>query len=121
MTCLLGARDQDGRLVATARANSDGARHAYVADVAVAPDYRGRGLGEAVVRLLLEHPAVRGAGLVRLATRDAQTFYERFGFQPEEQVQFPFPVARLLLRRTGANVLLDVPAHGSPQPGLGAT
>jgi predicted N-acetyltransferase YhbS len=67
--------------------------------VAVAADYRGRGLGKAMVRLLLDHPAVRGATLVRLATADAQTFYERFGFEPEEQVQFPFPVARLLLRR----------------------
>jgi ribosomal protein S18 acetylase RimI-like enzyme/predicted FMN-binding regulatory protein PaiB len=116
----LGARDQDGRLVATARANSDGARHAYVADVAVAPEYRGQGLGEAVVRLLLDHPAVRGAGLVRLATRDAQPFYERFGFQPEEQIQFPFPVARLLLRRAETPVLLG-PAHGNPQPELGGT
>jgi ribosomal protein S18 acetylase RimI-like enzyme len=105
-------------LVATARANSDGARHAYVADVAVAPEYRGRGLGDAVVRLLLEHPAVRGAGLVRLATADAQPFYERFGFEPEEQIQFAFPMARLLLRR-GAWV--DAVAHGNSQPALGAT
>jgi ribosomal protein S18 acetylase RimI-like enzyme/predicted FMN-binding regulatory protein PaiB len=117
----LGARDASGRLVATARANSDGARHAYVADVAVAPEYRGKGLGNAVVRLLLDHPAVRGAGLVRLATQDAQAFYERFGFQPEEQVQFAFPMARLLLRRGVAPIALDVEAHGKPQPALAAT
>jgi ribosomal protein S18 acetylase RimI-like enzyme/nitroimidazol reductase NimA-like FMN-containing flavoprotein (pyridoxamine 5'-phosphate oxidase superfamily) len=116
----LGARDEAGRLVATARANSDGARHAYIADVAVAADYRGRGLGEAVVRLLLDHPAVRGAALVRLATADAQAFYERFGFEPEEQVQFPFPMARLLLRRSAAQVAA-LAAHGAPQPALGAT
>lgn len=116
----LGARDDAGRLIATARANSDGARHAYVADVAVAPDYRGRGLGEAVLRLLLDHPAVRGAASVRLATADAQPFYERFGFQPEEQVQFPFPMARLLLQRGAAEVpRLD--AHGTPQPELAVT
>ena len=98
----LGARDANGRLVATARANSDGARHAYVADVAVAPEHRGHGLGQALVRLLLDHPAVRGVGLVRLATADAQPFYERFGFEPEEQVPSPFPVVRLLLRRNVA-------------------
>jgi GNAT superfamily N-acetyltransferase/predicted FMN-binding regulatory protein PaiB len=117
----VGARDAQGKLVATARANSDGARHAYVADVAVAPAYRGRGVGEAVVRLLLEHPAVRGAGLVRLATQDAQPFYERFGFQPEEQVQFAFPMARLLLRRTFDGNALGVAAHGAPQPAVGGT
>jgi ribosomal protein S18 acetylase RimI-like enzyme len=115
----LGARDESGRLVATARANSDGARHAYVADVAVAPEYRGRGVGDALVRLLLDHPAVRGAGLVRLATADAQPFYERFGFEPEEQVKFALPMARLLLRR-GVSIDRDV-AHGAPQPALGAT
>jgi nitroimidazol reductase NimA-like FMN-containing flavoprotein (pyridoxamine 5'-phosphate oxidase superfamily)/predicted N-acetyltransferase YhbS len=115
----IGARDQQGRLVATARANSDGARHAYVADVAVAERYRGRGVGQALVQLLLDHPAVRGAGLVRLATSDAQAFYERFGFEPEEQVQFPFPIARLLLRRDRAGS--GVVAHGAPQPALGAT
>ncbi len=115
----LGARDASGRLVATARANSDGARHAYVADVAVAPEYRGHGLGEAVMRLLLDHPTVRGAGLVRLATADAQPFYERFGFEPEQQIQFPFPMARLLLRRTITPVGFGDAAHGSPQPALG--
>jgi len=113
----LGARDANGKLVATARANSDGARHAYVADVAVAPSHRGQGLGEALVRLLLDHPAVRGAELVRLATADAQPFYERFGFQPEEQIQFAFPISRLLLRRTA----VEVGAQGGPQSALGGT
>jgi nitroimidazol reductase NimA-like FMN-containing flavoprotein (pyridoxamine 5'-phosphate oxidase superfamily)/GNAT superfamily N-acetyltransferase len=115
----LGARDARGRLVATARANSDGARHAYVADVAIAPEYRGRGLGKAVIRLLLEHPGVRDADYVRLGTRDAQSFYERFGFEPEEQVQLPFPVSRLVLRRSRVQVNADI--HGAPQPALGAT
>lgn len=117
----IGARDDSGRLVATARANSDGARHAYVADVAVASDYRGRGIGQALVRLLLDHPAVRGARLVRLATADVQGFYERFGFEPEEQVQFPFPLARLLLRRPASPVIARPDAHDAPQPALGAT
>jgi ribosomal protein S18 acetylase RimI-like enzyme/nitroimidazol reductase NimA-like FMN-containing flavoprotein (pyridoxamine 5'-phosphate oxidase superfamily) len=120
-TAWLGARDANGRLVATARANSDGARHAYIADVAVAPEYRGRGLGAALVKLLLDHPAVRGAGLVRLATKDAQPFYERFGFQPEEQIKFAFPVARLLLRRSVVPRDVEVVAHGAPQPALGRT
>ena len=117
----VGARDDRGRLVATARANSDGSRHAYVADVAVAPDYRGRGLGAALVKLLLDHPAVRGAGLVRLATKDARAFYERFGFESEEQVKFAFPLARLLLRRNAMPSGVDIAAHGSPQSALGET
>lgn len=95
----VGARDESGQLVATARANSDGVRHAYIADVAVAPGHRGRGVGAALVQLLLAHPGVRGAASVRLATADAQPFYERFGFRPEQEVSFDFPMNALLLRR----------------------
>ncbi len=78
-TAWVGARDQ-GRLVATARAVSDGGKHAWIYDVAVDPAYRGRGLGTAVVELLLDHPRVRGALFVHLKTRDAQGFYARQGF-----------------------------------------
>jgi len=42
--------------------------HAAVVDDA----WRKRGVGEALMRLLLAHPAVRGARCVRLGTRDAQ-------------------------------------------------
>ena len=78
----VGAVDGDGRLVATARAISDGAKWAGVFDVVVAPRWRGRGLGQAVVRLLLDHPRVRAVRRVWLGTRDAQTLYARFGFVP---------------------------------------
>jgi ribosomal protein S18 acetylase RimI-like enzyme len=51
-----------------------------VHDVVVAPAFRGRGIGRAVMTLLLDHPAVRGALAVRLETRDADTFYRKLGF-----------------------------------------
>jgi nitroimidazol reductase NimA-like FMN-containing flavoprotein (pyridoxamine 5'-phosphate oxidase superfamily)/ribosomal protein S18 acetylase RimI-like enzyme len=81
-TAWVGAHDEHGRLVATARAVTDTGKFAYVGDVAVAPQWRGRGLGSAVVRLLLGHPQVRGARAVGLRTRDMQGFYARFGFGP---------------------------------------
>jgi GNAT superfamily N-acetyltransferase len=77
----VGARDEEGRLVATARAAGDVGKRVWVYDVMVAPDWRGVGLGEAVVRLLLDHPAVRHARRVYLRTRDAQPFYARMGFE----------------------------------------
>lgn len=76
----VGARDERGRLVATARALADGAKFANIYDVAVDPAWRGRGLGAAVFRLLLAHPRVRGVRRAWLRTRDAMGFYERFGF-----------------------------------------
>jgi len=78
-TAWVGAHDREGRLVAMARATADG-RTAWIYDVVVAPELRGRGLGKRLLRLLLEHPAVRGAPAARLTTRDAQAFYASFGF-----------------------------------------
>lgn len=79
-TAWVGARDEAGRLVAMARAVSDAARCAFLFDVVVAPAWRGRGLGRAVVRLVLDHPAVRGTRKVWLRTRDAHGLYRKFGF-----------------------------------------
>lgn len=89
----------DGQLIGTARAMSDGARLAWIYDVVIAAPWRGRGVGEALVRLLLDHPAVRGVGKVLLGTRDAMAFYARFGF---EEVASPLSTAagRLMARVT---------------------
>ncbi|MBL9100806.1 MAG: GNAT family N-acetyltransferase [Myxococcales bacterium] len=78
----VGAHDERGELVASARAVGDGAKWVDLRDVIVAPAWRGRGLGEALVRLALDHPRVRDAHAVHLHTRDATAFYERFGFGP---------------------------------------
>jgi predicted FMN-binding regulatory protein PaiB/GNAT superfamily N-acetyltransferase len=77
----VGITDEHDTLVASARAVADGARLAWIQDVVVAPSHRGRGLGEAVVKLLLDHPRVRNVRAARLRTRDAAGLYERFGFR----------------------------------------
>lgn len=82
----VGARDASGALCATARALSDNGKYAAVYDVMVAPAYRGCGLGQALLRLLLDHPAVRGAPKLWLRTRDADPFYRRFGFVPLDEL-----------------------------------
>ena len=75
----VGARAPDGALIASARAVADG-RCAWIYDVVVARSWRGRGIGERVMRLLVDHPAVRSARTVRLVTRDAKGLYSRLGF-----------------------------------------
>lgn len=77
----VAARDAGGRLVASARAIGDGVRHAYVADVVVDPAWRGRGVGKALVNLLLDHPAIRQVARVQLETADAEGFYAGLGFR----------------------------------------
>lgn len=70
----------DGQVVATARAVSDGIKYAYIMDVCVHPDHRGRGLGRQIVGLLLDHPAVRQCRRVELHTKDAMPVYAALGF-----------------------------------------
>jgi len=95
----IGARDGSGRLLATARAVSDRAKFAYIADVAVARECRGSGLGTALMRLLLDHPAVRDVPGVRLGTADAMEFYRQLGFTETSKVQRPFVSVDMLLLR----------------------
>jgi ribosomal protein S18 acetylase RimI-like enzyme len=81
---LIGAYDREGRLVGFARVVSDGAAIAYLADVFVLPGHRGRGLGKELVREAVEHPEHRGVRWL-LATADAQSLYEPFGFGPPSE------------------------------------
>jgi predicted N-acetyltransferase YhbS/nitroimidazol reductase NimA-like FMN-containing flavoprotein (pyridoxamine 5'-phosphate oxidase superfamily) len=78
----VGARDTTGHLIATARASTDAAKHAWIYDVAVDANWRGQGVGAALFGLLLDHPLLRDVAFVQLQTRDAERFYARFGFVP---------------------------------------
>jgi ribosomal protein S18 acetylase RimI-like enzyme/nitroimidazol reductase NimA-like FMN-containing flavoprotein (pyridoxamine 5'-phosphate oxidase superfamily) len=89
----------DGQLVGCARGVSDYTRRAWVYDVFVDPSRRGAGIGEAMMRLLLDHPALRGAYHVRLGTRDAAAFYRRLGFTPTSARRAPYPVEEMILTR----------------------
>lgn len=75
-----GVYAADGAQLACARVISDGARIGYLADVFVAPLERGRGIGQRLVRFVLEHPEVANLDRLLLKTRDAQSLYTRFGF-----------------------------------------
>lgn len=76
---------RDGRQVGFARAVSDGAILAYLADVYVLPEHRGRGLGLELVREMVDGEAGGLASNVRwmLHTADAQGLYERLGFSSD--------------------------------------
>jgi ribosomal protein S18 acetylase RimI-like enzyme len=65
---------------AFARAVTDLATYAYLTDVIVATNARGRGIGSWMIETLLAHPDLQGLRRVTLFTRDAQRLYEKFGF-----------------------------------------
>jgi GNAT superfamily N-acetyltransferase len=70
------------RQIGFARAITDRATFAYLADVFVVPAYRGRGLSKWLMQCILEHPDLQGLRLWMLATQDAHGLYERYWFTP---------------------------------------
>lgn len=71
-------RQQDQ--VGFARVISDLATFAYLADVFILPEFRGRGLSKWLVREILAHPDLQGLRRFLLATKDAHGLYAQFGF-----------------------------------------
>lgn len=82
---VVGAYERStGSMVGFARAVSDGVSLAYLADVFVLPEHRGAGLGEAIVRRMVdEGPGAHFRWL--LHTADAHGLYERYGFRPADR------------------------------------
>ncbi len=77
----VGVYDSDGVQVAYARAVTDRATFAWIADVFVLESHRGYGLGRFVVSTLLDHPELQGLRRVMLATADAHELYRSYGFE----------------------------------------
>ncbi len=73
---------QSQRLVGFARVVSDQATIAYLGDVFVLPEYRGRGLGKWLIQCVLSHPQLQGLRRWILITRDAHELYAPLGFRP---------------------------------------
>ena len=82
---VVGIYDGD-RLVGFARAFTDGATLAYLADVFVLDEYRGRGLGVELIREMIDNGPYAHLGWI-LHTRDAHGLYRKFGFvDPTDRV-----------------------------------
>jgi GNAT superfamily N-acetyltransferase len=71
-----------GKMVGFGRVITDHAVIGYVVDVFVVPEARGRGIGKALVRAMVEHPTIAGLQVVLLRTTDARSLYTQFGFAP---------------------------------------
>lgn len=63
-----------------ARVVSDHALFAWVLDVFVLEEYRGKGLGKLLMINIMSHTELYKVRRWGLATRDAHKLYERFGF-----------------------------------------
>ena len=76
----------EGRQVGFCRGVTDHATFTWVADVIVAPEHQGRGLGKWMMQCLLAHPELQTISY-HLCTKDAHDLYEPFGFQRIEAMR----------------------------------
>lgn len=71
---------QGENLIGFARVVTDYATFAYLGDVFILEDFRGRGLSKWLMETILAHPDLQGFRRWVLATRDAHALYEKFEF-----------------------------------------
>ena len=65
-----------------ARLVTDKATFAYLADVFVLPEHRGKGLSKWLIETIHAHPDVQGLRRWMLGTKDAHGLYAQFGWKP---------------------------------------
>ena len=70
------------RQVGFARVVSDRATFAYLGDVFILDEFRGRGLSKRLMQTIVSHPELQGLRRWLLATKDAHGLYEQFEFAP---------------------------------------
>jgi GNAT superfamily N-acetyltransferase len=90
----VGLYAPDGAQIGYARAITDRATFAYLADVFVLDAHRGRGLGLWLTEQILAHPDLQGLRRILLTTQDAHGLYEKAGF-----VRVPFPERFMVIER----------------------
>jgi GNAT superfamily N-acetyltransferase len=71
-----------GQQIGLARVVTDQATFAWICDVFVLEQYRGRGLGKWLMESVVAHPALQTVNLILLVTEDAHGLYAKYGFSP---------------------------------------
>lgn len=72
---------ENNQQIAFARVVSDYASFAYLMDVFVLPEHRGRGLSLQLMRAVIAHPQLQGLRRFMLASSNARGLYQHFGFR----------------------------------------
>ena len=86
------SQSDDGAQIGCARVVTDTRTFGWLADVFIAPENRGQGLGKFLVERITEHPDCARLRLFLLGTRDAHGLYAQYGWEP------PYYVERYMVR-----------------------
>ena len=72
-----------GNAIGMGRIISDGISDAYIQDTIILPEYRGHGIGEKLVKSLINHCLLKGIVWIGLiAEPGSEKFYKRLGLKP---------------------------------------
>ncbi len=71
-----------GQQIAFARVITDRATYAYLLDVFVIEQQRGKGHSKTLIQAVMNHPELQGLRRFMLASSNARELYRRFGFSP---------------------------------------
>lgn len=77
-----GVFTDNNEQVGFARMITDRTSFAYLADVFIIDDYRGKGLSKWLMQEIMRHPDLQGLRRMVLVTADAHGLYEQVGFKP---------------------------------------
>lgn len=76
-----------------ARVVTDYAVFAWILDVFILEDYRGKGYGKKIMRAIMTHDKLQNLQRWGLGTDDAHGLYEQFGFKPLRKPQNMMEIA----------------------------
>jgi GNAT superfamily N-acetyltransferase len=77
-----------------ARFVTDYATFAYLADVYILKDYRGKGLSKMLMKYIMDLKWTKGLRRMLLATLDAHSLYKQFGFQSPQNPEWLMELKR---------------------------
>ena len=90
-----GVYSPSGQQVGLARVITDFATYAFLCDVFISNEHRGKGLGKALIQAVVSHPRLQSIRRMALGTLDAHGLYAAFGFkpigQPERHMEKRYP------------------------------
>ena len=76
----------DDEQIGFGRVITDYVVFAYMMDVFIAEEHRGKGYSSVLISAMMEEPSLKEVKIWRLATRDAHFLYQKFGFK---ELAFP--------------------------------
>lgn len=71
----------DGKQIGYARVLTDFVRFSYLMDVFIDPTLQGKGYGKMLMNYVLEDEEIKQVPGMLLATKDAHSLYEKYGFK----------------------------------------